>query len=247
MANDSQVCLADEIPGYREALAREQFARDAAFIHSPQAPLHKRISGFTVTRLTLRKYLALRDCRLLFASATVPSPGQLAAFLWLLHPRYQPHGLRRWWFFKVNCRKFLPAKLPRWRSKRRMRRWAEREAAKAVAAMEIVGAIRQYLDDAFMDRPPRVATVMDDKDYYSDGAFWCGFCGRQFGWDVQTTMDTDLEVLFQLVNESRYYHSGGKALMFNPSDEIIANWQRDQTAKANNQSQTSDPRPKSRL
>ena len=112
MRETSQIRLGDEIPGYREAVMRERFARDAAFIHSPVAPLNESIAGFTVAPLTLRHLLTLRISRSPLFGIAIPSPGQISAFLWLLSPHYRPRGFRCWWFYSVQCRRFLPEKLP---------------------------------------------------------------------------------------------------------------------------------------
>src|SRR5436190_23240372 len=70
-----------EIPGFLEAVQREQFVRDAAFLR-----LSESVAGFELVPLTLRHYLILRATRNPLLWGGLPSPNQLFNFLWMLAP-----------------------------------------------------------------------------------------------------------------------------------------------------------------
>ena len=58
-----------EIPGYREAVARERLARDASFM-----PVTETVAGFELVPMTLRQYLILSLMRSPLLTGDTPGP-----------------------------------------------------------------------------------------------------------------------------------------------------------------------------
>ena len=77
--------IEDQIPGYADALAREEEARELAFLDVPQDLL-----GVAVVPLTLRRVRALTAAGSPFFGGGAPTAGDVAVFLWALSPEYQP-------------------------------------------------------------------------------------------------------------------------------------------------------------
>jgi len=100
-----------EIPGYLEAVRRENDIRDAAFLD-----LTTSICGIEVRQLTPRDALILDGLDNPLMRGGIPTESQLAHFLWLLSPSYK-HGskVRRFLFArKVRNVKFIEATLACW-------------------------------------------------------------------------------------------------------------------------------------
>ena len=197
--------LVELIPGYRAAVDTEQLSRDASFL-----PITETVGGFELRPLTLRDYITLRMMRSPLICGGTPSPGQLAAFLWLLSPSHRP-GLTLGAFlnrrlFLRRCKYFLPS------SNR-----ADRPERMANAARLLV-AIRAYVEEAFQDRPPTKARGWIE-DYYSDAAALCGMLAREYGWSEKAVLDMPMKRIFQYLNEIKAAN-GSKSPLCNPSDRI---------------------------
>jgi hypothetical protein len=113
-----------EIPGLKEAIERETFIRDVAFLG-----LNERIGPFEAVPFTLRHYLILKISGNPMLYGGLPTPEQLSAFLWLVSPSYKPNS-----FFKRRL--FL-------------RRF--RKARKNIGGL--LNAAREYIDESLQDCP----------------------------------------------------------------------------------------------
>lgn len=83
-----------DIPGYREAVKRENDSRDAAFLD-----LTTNICGVEIRQMTPRDLLILDGIGNPLMEGKAPSPEQLAEFLWILSPRFSTRApLRRFLF-----------------------------------------------------------------------------------------------------------------------------------------------------
>jgi hypothetical protein len=129
----------DFIPGYAEAVAREQQARDTALLNVPYS-----ICGIDVRIMTVGDFLALSAAKHPFISGgTIPTRLDIASLLWFLSPDY--------------LRPALDGASP-WRAWLHRRRAAKRRAKFARVALrldygEARRAIDDYLDFCFLDCP----------------------------------------------------------------------------------------------
>lgn len=98
--------LRDIVPGYRDALEREEFRRNAAFLGVSEL-----ICGVEVQPLTLEHVCRLQCVGNPFLCGGVPSVEDVAVFLWAVSPQYSPRSKwRRFWFIRsIRKLPFIPA------------------------------------------------------------------------------------------------------------------------------------------
>lgn len=93
-----------------------------------------------------------------------------------------------------------------------------------LAELKFIGAIESingYLENAFMDAPGGGG---GGKSYTAPAATLVDLMGHEYGWSMQTTLNTPWAVLFQLVKHIKR-RSNPKALQFNPrSDGKLSEW-----------------------
>ena len=201
--------LRDQIPGYAEALAKEQASRNAAFIDITET-----VCGFELRQMTLRDYLILQSARNPVLVGGTPSPVELVAFLWLLSPGYRPAltfaGWINSWAFAIRCRKFLP-------------RGKGDDHERISSAAKIIEACRAYVEETFQDSGPRASSGAWMPDYWSDGAELCARMGREYGWAPEVTLGLPMKAILQFCSEIRS-HNGSRVPLCNPSDRIRSDW-----------------------
>lgn len=111
-----------DIPGLREAIKRENDIRDASFLD-----LTTSICGVEIRQMTPRDLLILDGIGNPLMSGQLPSPAQLAEFLWLLSPRYAVGAPVRRFLFGRSIRR--------------------------LSYMAAVKACWRYIEDTFQDSP----------------------------------------------------------------------------------------------
>lgn len=203
-----------QIPGYAEAIVRERFLRDSAFLGVTET-----VGGFELKPLTLRHYLLLRILRSPLLYDETPSPVELAQFLWSVSAEYSTDPKARKRFLK-RCRKFTPPAPPLlWESKR----WRSRFNAALLEMAKCLTETREYISEAMMDRPPSRIGGGFAPDYYSEVAWWVGLFEHRYTADQ--LLDMPLKALFQYLQE--YKDRKGsmgqhRPTLFNPSDKVRA-------------------------
>lgn len=210
--------MAIEIPGLREAVARERFIRDTSFLD-----LTKRIGRFEVKQMTLGHYVTLSTLRNPLIAMQVPDDYELAYFLWLLSPEWRPGSdpkrfYKRCWFLK-------PARPPLIRS---LIPFAKRkhERRKEELAQTISAAIL-FVCDSFCDCPSSAGP--EKPQYYSTAAAWIDLIAREYGWSARDILDTPMRCLFQY-HKAIIKHNSNDPLC-NPSDACKDRWLVEQDAK----------------
>lgn len=206
-----------EIPGYQEAIQRERFIRDAAFLGVSET-----VAGFELKPFTLRHYIVLRIANNPLLMGGTPSPVELAQFLWLCSVGYRPdaRAMRR---FMKRCRAFVPPAEP-WIVE--TKRWRKQFNAALLRCAEALKACREYLQEAVMDKPPHSATNTFKPDYYSEVAFWLALF--KYSYTPDQVLDMPMKVLYQCLNEAKERASLGvnkPSGLFNPSDAVRSRWQ----------------------
>lgn len=89
-----------DIPGYAEAVKRENDIRDAALLN-----LNTQICGVEIRQMTLRDWIVLDGIASQMFSAETPAMYDIARFLWLLSPKFQKRNRFARWCFVRSCRK----------------------------------------------------------------------------------------------------------------------------------------------
>lgn len=113
-----------EIPGYLEAVNREQTVRELAFL-----PVPLPICGVPIRHMNMRHYMLLQGCGNRFVCGGRPGPADVLGFLWFLSPEYSTQAGAR--------EKFAKDYAKAWRSR----------------FSELCGGIVEYLDGVFQDSP----------------------------------------------------------------------------------------------
>lgn len=217
--------LFDQIPGYRDAVEKEELVRDAAFL-----PVNESIGSFEVVPMTLPHYLLLRAMKSPMLTFEVPTPEQLTQFLWLLSPDYTPtESKARKQFFR-RCRQFKLPRKPWFRTGWTTRRWMKKAKARMKVFVDTIGDARRYVIETFQDRPGTVSSIQDAIEYFSDATSLCGSMAREYGWSEKAILKMPLKRLFQYLKEIGQAH--GKKVFCNPSGDVMAQWQVEQNRLA---------------
>lgn len=220
-----------------EAIAAEKVSREAAFLHSEKFPLHENIAGFPAVPLCLFHCDLLRMMSSPFMPPfDTPTPRQTADFLWVVSPGFnrKSSGLGRFWkwLHYRKCRKFdsiapkILALTPE--NNRLARRFWENRWGTALARHTIaVVAIREFVNEAFNDRPSPHASAdgINEPDYYSDFAAIAATLMRNYhGLDYHEIMFMPMKVIYQFLKEIHEHAAataGQPALLENGSDRFI--------------------------
>lgn len=179
-----------EIPGYADALRKEREARDLAFCDWP-VPL----CGLSVNQFTLTHLLILGNCDNAFVAGGVPTPEDVAFFLWVVSPEYAPNDARA------------------------RNRFLKRIAGK-VRYVQACQEISEYMESAFQDAPSPNSTPTF-KAYTSFAATYCDLFAAEYGWDDSQVMRKPVARLFQLYRRIQRRNEP-RCVMFNPSDRVLS-------------------------
>lgn len=160
--------LENQVPGLREALDREASTRDESFLDLPRL-----ICGFEALPLTPRHLLLLNGVSSPFICGGVPLPEDVALYLWILSPQFLAGQSFR----------------ARWRRSRFLRR------ARSIEYIPAVEAIRDHLDDAFMDAPSGEGGTAQPVACLT--ASLVDLFASEYGWPQSETLSTPLARLWQ--------------------------------------------------
>lgn len=196
------------IPGYREAVERENAIRDLAFL-----PMPVRICGIEVVPMTLRHVLLLDGVASPFVTHGVePDEIDVARFFWILSPR-----------FSTDSR--LATRLRRWLCYQRCRKLKLREAA---------DAIFQFCDDSFQDSPERTPRRVWRAPVFSIAAGLVDRLAFNYGWSEETILSLPVTRLFQYIRTIRN-RTENRPVFCNRSDKVRGDWMRQRRGERNSQ------------
>src|ERR1044071_529743 len=208
-----------DIPGYREAVAKERLAREASFM-----PITETVGGFELVSMTLRQFLILSTMRSPLLTNETPTPIDLATFLWLLNPHYTPWGGFHRWLMLRKLRRCVTPPTPLWTSKRITARHERRVNLALFRAAKLVEAVRGYVVETLQDwQPSNSPSGVVMVDHYSDGVAICAAMAREYHWSQEEVLNLPMKRLLQYLKEIRV-HNGSKIPLCNPSDHIRAQW-----------------------
>lgn len=179
-----------DVPGYLEAIERENAIRNAAYLDLPEC-----ISDIEVNPLTARLWVALEGIGSPFAVGGIPTPEEVARFLWCVSTDYV-----------AGCKEA-----------RESFKWRIRNVSFALTRF----SIQKYIRDAFQDAPPG----SEDRrvPYAGSTSGLVDLLASEYGWDEQSILDLPLKRAFQYARRIQRRHDP-KCILFNPSDQVTADW-----------------------
>lgn len=183
------------IPGYAEAVKRENEIRDASFLG-----IEERINGVEVKPFTLRHMNALDSMRSPFLldrkiGMEIATPQDVAIFLWNVSPQFRV--IRTGWDVFTHYR-FI----------RSLRRLKFDETCKAIF---------DYVEEAFQDSP--AGSSRKSMPFASYVAHIIDWIASTYHWDDDDILDKPLKRIFQYIRCIQR-RTDGKAMFFNASDKI---------------------------
>jgi hypothetical protein len=196
------------IPGYAEAIAREQRRRDRAWLGIGTVLFDARGKpAVTLRPLTYRQYLAL----LLSDNGIVtgaPEPHDLFAAIWLLSDKH----------------------VPGWGIRARIARWMLYRCAGKLPAHDTIAAVTQHISDGFADAPAALGESSSPARPPRSSHFASTFAAlrREFGLGVTEALDMPLGQLWQLMRELHLRHDRN-AIFRDESEMIKAAWLAERT------------------
>ena len=183
-----------EIPGYREAVERENSVRDAAFLDLPEF-----ICGTQVNQITPQHFLILDGIGSPFVSGGTPTAEDVVKFLWILSPEF--------------CR---PTSI--WN---RIRRWRFTVSCRNIDFFKAIGAIVRFIRETFHDSPggtgPRSAPIA------SCVAGPVHVLANKYGWSEAEILNLPYKRIFQYFRLIQI-QANPKVITFNSSDHVRAKW-----------------------
>jgi len=212
--------LYDDIPGLRDAIAKQEFIRDSSLM-----PVTENLCGFEVRQMTLIDFVALRLVKSPFIVGGIPDCHAIRTFLWRMSPRYNLSGGWHRWRIMMRCKKYLIPLEPMIHTRRAVKRWGVASIAALERRGRVIIAIRDFVKDTLQDWPSGKAPIGDAVSYYSDAVAIVGSVAREYGWSYAELTSIPLKLLLQCHKEIKA--SSGAKVLFNPSDGVIQDWQRE--------------------
>ena len=191
------------IPGFREAVERENAIRDAAFLDIPET-----ICGIEVLPMTPRHFLLLDGIGSPFVVGGLPTAEAIAQFIWVVSPE-----------FRV---------IRGWRDRLAQYRFVKR--CRKINWVDAVKAIDQYINDAFQDSPGAKSGTSNLHDW-SWVAALVDQIASTYHWSEVDILSIPVKRLFQYSRIVRR-RDDPKAIFFNPRDRVRGEWLRERNQKA---------------
>lgn len=185
----------NSLPEVKEAVEREEFVRNSAFLG-----LSETVAGFELKPFTFRRWLTLRVAKSPLVIGGIPTAAHIAGLLWLCSVDNSDSWLARHLFYR-RCRRL----------------------SNPLQLREAVLAIRLYISEAMMDSPAS-GNGSSAPTYYSDAAWVCARMAREYGYGVDTVLDMPLKILWQFMNEIKEEaarKSGKVPVLFNPISDPV--------------------------
>ncbi len=221
--NAPELVTIDQIPGYKEAIAKESRTRLLAWFECS-----KSVCGFEIAPLTLRRYNLLQLYESPLLKDVAPSAAELAQFLLIMHPRFFEMGAVSKWFFLRKCGKvFSPTPKPFWKT---TARHEKSEAKKLANAANIVEASIMEIRDALYDSGKSGG---GSKSFYNSVVSVCALLARNYGWTEGEILNIPLSRVFQYSRECKEKFSLDAALisgtkfsnpLSNPSERVVMDY-----------------------
>ena len=183
--------LFDIVPGYREAVDKEQESREVSFLSIPT----EKVCGFECMAFTPYHYLLLSAGESSFIKGRIAEPSDIPMFLWVISPDYT-----------LDLEK---AKEHRVKISKKCRSLEYRES---------IQEIYSYIQDAFSDIPPTKSNTKEIP-YTCWVANIVDMLAREYGWTEKTILHIPFKRLWQYAKLIKL-HNNPKEILFNPSDKV---------------------------
>ena len=183
-----------------DAVAREKSLRDAAWLDLPA-----RICGMEFRQMTVRHYLVLDGVDSPFVRGGIPTPEQLAQFLWIVSPSFTPD--------EGEALRFT----------------------KEIGKLPFTQAVQEslaYVEQTFLDAPQGAKRDDGSPDYFSWLSSIVDALGSEYGWKPFEIMEMPLRQVFQLLRVIRRRHDPKAVLFNNLSDRAKLDWVQSMKKKA---------------
>ncbi len=198
------------IPGYREAVQKERLERDRAF----DPDLRESILGVEVLPMSFGHLIKLSSIESPFVGRGIPSADSVMEFLWCVSAEYGG---------ALRLRRAIAPWAPRLASQlwRKSQKRFGRKLAIKRAFVDWVNAIKQYVDDAFMDSPK--GNGGGHISYLSGMAYSVKMLHDDLGMTQAQVLSMPLKQFFQHQRRIEKQHNPG-AILWNPSDGVRDVW-----------------------
>lgn len=225
------------VPGYSEAVAKEQKLRDEPF-----TGLNEWINGVEVLPFNIRHLNLLESVRSPFiVGGRNPTPGDIAVFLWYVSPQWEPAkaelkpSFKNYW--KTSANKKNPIRsVIKWAFSSRLRlahRVYKEEKNYGIRKRQFFKSLRhnagedakreivEYLDKAFYDAPKGSGDKSQTPKLYSSwSALLIHEIAAAYGWSLEDIETAPVRKLYQLRKWIHREASPDRPLS-NPSDRVI--------------------------
>ena len=191
--------MLDQIPGYREAVDRENSVRALAFLG-----VNDQVLGIDVRCITVSDWIALDYVGCPYVCGGTPDIADAALMLWRLSPRYRPGS-----------------RLGRWLHTRKVRNLVRR-----VGKLRVIAAARDYVLDSFQDSPGGAGNALSVPSVHW-AVYLVGVLARTFSWSPDNILQMPVSQAFQFMRHIELANNP-KAVLFNPSDRVRGEWLRQQ-------------------
>ena len=189
----------NDVAGYADAVARETFLRNAAFVPVPES-----VCGIECSPMTLGHLATLQAVGSPFVCGGAPSWQDVLAFFCVVSPHAGRPGTWKRRRFLARCKK-LPFVI-----------------TTDPPTFPAVDAIAEFCADAFADAPGGNGGK-SSRNYYSLAAALVGLIAREYHWPEADILNLPLKRLWQYRQE--IMASKGEApILFNPSDKLVQRW-----------------------
>lgn len=208
-------------------IARERVVQDASFLHSDRFALNERIGAYEAAPLTLFHCNLLRMMGSPFMPPfETPGPDELAAFLWVVNPKFIPgngrEAERRRNRFLKTCRVFVKPAEPIFGLTYRVKRWQARAGEALSIFTQTVAAAREYMSEALQDRP-EASAAGGELSYYSDFCHIAANLMRNYpGMEYRQIQFLPVKVVYQFLKEIREHaavEAGQPPILWGKGDE----------------------------
>lgn len=211
-ASETSDDLFQVIPGYREAVLKEDADRERAFCED--AP--ELICGVCVRAFTFTHLLRLRAIHSPFILGGNPAEKDVLTFLWCVSFEYQA---------AIAVRDFVGALFPkagRWLFSRLQRRYG-RNLPRKLTLEQWVEGIQEYTISAFQDGPRNRGGVMFNASFYSGPTALIHAICPVINCSPKDLMAMPVKQIFQHQRAIKLANNP-KAILWNPSDKVRGDW-----------------------
>lgn len=200
-----------EIPGWREAVERENNVREQAFLDAPEF-----ICGIEVRPFSIRHFTLLTAIRSPFLCSSPVRAEDIALFFWVVSPEYKQAIVLHDRLFPWSKR-LAGAVL--WVLRYRFVR-----SLRGISPIDATRGIMDYVNEALLDAPRGSQDDAEEPGYWSAQAGIVGLLCAELGFSEAEAMSLPTKRAFQYLKFARK-RLNPETHLFNPlSGDVLAKW-----------------------